>query len=147
MKFKTAAQQTCYEKIEPWVAEMCQEQYIPPNNMPIFIVPSGSATAMIEVLPWGETDSLITAWSYVVTGAETTAELMRFLLDQNFDLPFGAFSLDKDGDIRFHASLIGSSCDLNELKASVSAVLKAADDYDDKIIATWGGKRASDRMG
>ncbi|AFY73668.1 hypothetical protein Syn7502_01612 [Synechococcus sp. PCC 7502] len=146
MKFKTSAQQICYDKIEPWVADICKDQYIPPSNLPIFIVPVGSATAMIEVLPWGETESVISAWSYVVTGADITPELMRFLLEQNFDLQFGAFSLDKDGDIRFQASLVGSSCDKNELETSVNAVLKVADDYDDRIIETWGGKRASDRL-
>jgi hypothetical protein len=147
MKFTTSAQQACYEKIEPWVSEICKEQYIPPKNLPIFIVPVGSATAMIEVLPWGVDESVISAWSYVVTGAEITSELMRFLLDQNFDMQFGSFSLDKDGDIRFQTSLIGSSCDKNELQTSVTAVLEAADEYDDRIIKTWGGKRASDRMG
>jgi hypothetical protein len=146
MKFITSVQQACYEKIEPWIAEICQDQYIPPINIPIFIVPVGSATAMIEVLPWGIDESVISAWSYVVTGANITPELMRFLLDQNFDLHFGAFSLDKDGDIRFQASLIGSSCDQNELQTSLTAVLEVADEYDDRIIQTWGGKRASDRM-
>ncbi len=146
MKFKTAAQQACYEKIEPWVADICQSQYIPPSNLPIFVVPAGSANAMIEVLPWGADESVIMAWSYVVTGAEITPELMRFLLDQNFDLQFGSFSLDKDGDIRFQTSLIGSSCDQNELKTSVTSVLEAADEYDDRIIKIWGGKRASDRV-
>jgi hypothetical protein len=90
MKFTTSAQQACYEKIEPGIAEICQ--------------------------------------------------------DQNFDLHFGAFSLDKDGDIRFQTSLIGSSCDQNELQTSLTAVLDVADEYDDRIIQTWGGKRASDRM-
>jgi hypothetical protein len=146
MKFITTAQQICYKKIEPWVAEICQDQYIPPSNLPIFIVPVGSATAMIEVLPWGVDESVISAWSYVVTGAEITNELMRFLLDQNFNLQFGAFSLDKDGDIRFQASLIGSSCDKNELQTSVTTVLEAADEFDDRIIKIWGGKRATDRM-
>ncbi len=146
MKFKTSAQQACYEKIEPWVADICKDQFIPPNNLPIFIVPVGSATAMIEVLPWGIDESVISAWSYVVTGAEITPELTRFLLDQNFDIQFGSFSLDKDGDIRFQTSLIGSSCDKNELETSVTAILEAADEYDDRIIEKWGGKRASDRM-
>jgi hypothetical protein len=146
MKFMTPAQEACYKKIEPWVSEICKDQYIPPSNLPIFIVPVGSATAMIEVLPWGVNESVISAWSYVVTGAEITPELMRFLLDQNFDMQFGSFSLDKDGDIRFQTSLIGSSCDKNELQTSVTAVLEAADEYDDRIIETWGGKRASDRM-
>lgn len=146
MKFKTSAQQACYEKIEPWVSEICKDQYIPPSNMPIFIMPSGSATAMIEVLPWQGEEAIISAWSYVVTGADIRPDLMRFLLELNFDMQFGSFSLDKEGDIRFQTSLIGSTCDRKELETAIQAVITAADRYDDQIIETWGGKRASDRM-
>ncbi|MEE3716041.1 YbjN domain-containing protein [Tumidithrix elongata RA019] len=146
MKFATIAQKVCYEKIKPWLHEMYENLAIPPYDLPIFILPMGSATAMVEVLPWGNSEAIIATWSYVVTGAELTADLMRFLLKQNSELQFGVFSVDDDGDIRFHSTLVGSTCDRKELHTSVSSVLETADRYDDEIVETWGGERALDRM-
>ncbi|MFN3360544.1 MAG: T3SS (YopN, CesT) and YbjN peptide-binding chaperone 1 [Pseudanabaenaceae cyanobacterium] len=146
MKFKTAVQQQTYEKIQPWLAESYPNLHIPPYELPIFVVPMGSATAMVEVSPLGEDEALILVWAYVVTGADLRPDLLRFLLQKNYELQFGVFSIDEDGDIRIHASLIGSTCDKKELLTSLSAVLETADLYDDDIVKTWGGKRALDRM-
>lgn len=145
MKFETFIQQVCYEKIQPWLKELYENVYSPPYDMPIFILPLGSATATVEVLPWGNTEAIISTWSYVVTGAEITPDLMKFLLKKNSELQFGVFSIDDDGDIRFHTTLVGSTCDREELKTLVSSVLQTADQYDDAIVATWGGERALDR--
>ena len=45
----------------------------------------------------------------------------------------------------FEHNLIGSTCDKEELKTSVITVVKLADEYDDEIVARWGGQRALDR--
>jgi hypothetical protein len=55
------------------------------------------------------------------------------------------FSIDDDGDIRFHTTLVGSTCDRDELQTSVSSVLQTADKYDDTIVEAWGGERALER--
>ncbi|MCS6959906.1 MAG: YbjN domain-containing protein [Pseudanabaenaceae cyanobacterium SKYGB_i_bin29] len=146
MKFKTAVQQQTYEKIRPWLTENYVNVQTPPYEIPLFVVPMGSATAMVEVSPLGEDEALILVWAYVVTGADLRPDLLRFLLQKNYELQFGVFSIDEDGDIRVHASLIGSTCDKKELLTSLSAVLETADLYDDDIVKTWGGKRALDRM-
>jgi hypothetical protein len=52
--------------------------------------------------------------------------------------------LDKSGDVTFEHNIVGSTCDKNELKASIMAVVGTADRYDDQIVSRWGGKRASD---
>jgi hypothetical protein len=57
---------------------------------------------------------------------------------------FGAFGVDKDGDIIFEHTIVGSTIDKEELKSSVKAVLSVADHYDDDIVSRWGGKRALD---
>jgi hypothetical protein len=145
MKFETPVQQACYEKIQPWLHDLYENVYSPPYNMPVFVLPLGSATATIEVLPWGTTEAIISTWSYVVTGVEMTQDLMKFLLQKNAEIDFGVFSIDDDGDIRFHTTLIGSTCDRDELKTSVSSVLETADLYDDAIVVNWGGERALER--
>jgi ATP-dependent Clp protease ATP-binding subunit ClpC len=43
-------------------------------------------------------------------------------------------------------ALVGSTCDKDELKAQVMAVVLTADEYDDQIVARWGGQRALDRL-
>jgi hypothetical protein len=84
--------------------------------------------------------------AYVVTDVEITPELMHFLLRENNIMRYGAFGLDKDDDIFFEHSIVGSTLDKEELMASVMAVLQTADKYDDQIRQRWGGRRALDRI-
>ncbi len=58
---------------------------------------------------------------------------------------FGAFGVDQDNDIFFEHTIVGSSCDKDELKASILAVVYTADQYDEQITQKWGGQRAVDR--
>lgn len=146
MEFQTDAQKACYEKVAPWFREIFGEMVLTHNDMPNFAIPIGSALAETAILPWGDDDATICTRAYVVTGAEITPELMRYLLNQNGLLRFGAFGIDEDGDILFEHSIVGSTCDKHELKASVFAVVMTADRFDDEIVARWGGQRRLDRL-
>jgi len=146
MEFATAAQKACYDKTASWMKELFGELVLMRDDAPTMGVMMGSALATVAVWPWGEDDATITTRAYLVTGAELAPDLMRYLLQKNADMRFGAFGVDKDGDILFEHSIVGSSCDKGELKASVFAVLVSADKYDDEIVARWGGERALDRM-
>lgn len=145
MQFHTAAQQACYEKVTKWMKELFGEFAMTRKDVPVVAVVIGSAVAQTAVYPWGNDDSTITTRAYVVTGAELTPDLMHFLLRQNADMRFGAFGVDDENDIFFEHTIVGSSCDKNELKASVLAVVTTADRFDDQIVARWGGQRALDR--
>jgi len=146
MEFETAAQKACYDKVASWMKELFGELVIMSGDVPVMGVMMGSAVAQVLVLPWGDDDATIVTRAYLVTGAELAPDLLRYLLRENVDMRFGAFGVDQDGDILFEHSIVGSSCDKGELKASMLAVLGAADEYDDKIVARWGGERALDRM-
>ena len=146
MRFETPAQQECYEKILPWMRDMFGDFAGQHTENPEFAVVVGSALAQTAVFPFGEEESVISTRAYVVTGAELTAELMHFLLRENDRMTFGAFGVDSDGDIFFEHTILGSTCDHEELTSSVSAVVLIADEYDDNIIDRWGGKRAIDRL-
>lgn len=145
MDFQTNAQKECYEKLVPWMKELFGVFVTVREELPLFSVAVGSAMTQIGVSAWGDDDATITVRSYVVTGAEMNAELMKFLLRENDRMRFGAYGLDEDEDIFFEHTIVGSTCDKEELKASVVAVVMTADDADDKIIAKWGGQRAVDR--
>lgn len=145
MEFKTSAQQEVYEKILPWVKEIFGEFVHLRDDSPAFSVRVGTAIAQIGVYPWGEDDATITTRSYVITGAEITPDLMDYLLHQNDRMRFGAFGLDDEQDIFFEHTIVGSTCDKEELKASAMAIILTADQYDDTISSRWGGQSAQDR--
>ncbi|UCF19397.1 MAG: YbjN domain-containing protein [Gemmatimonadota bacterium] len=145
MQFETLPQKECYERVAPWVNELFGGSVLRKPDVPILGVMHGSAFAQVGVFPWAG-DAIITTRAYVVTGAEVTPDLLRFLLRENAGMHFGAFGLDDDGDIIFEHSIVGSTCDQKELEASVVAVVRTADDYDDQIVERWGGQRALDQI-
>ena len=146
MEFASQSQQACYEKIRPWVKDLFGEFARLRDDKPCFGIFMGSAFTEIAVFPWGEDDATICTRSYLVSGADITPELTRWLLGENANMRFGAFGIDTDNDILFEHTIVGATCDKEELKASVMAVLWTADKYDDEIVAKWGGQRAADRF-
>jgi len=145
INFETPAQQACYERITPWIHELFPETVVTVDYSPMFGISLGSAVAQTEVLPWGEDEAIVLTRSYVVTQIEITSDLLYYLLRENDSLYFGRFALDSEDDIVFEHSLVGSTCDLAELRTAVITVVKFADEYDDKIVSRWGGQRAIDR--
>lgn len=146
MEFQTDAQRSCFDKVAPWVREIFGGSVLRKPDQPILGVMHGSAFAQVGVFPWGKDDAIITTRAYVVTGVELSPDLMRFLLEENAGMHFGGFGIDDDGDIIFEHSIVGSTCDQKELEASVIAVARTADDYDDRIVERWGGERALDQV-
>jgi hypothetical protein len=142
--FKSPAQQQVYEKIKPWIKEIFGDFAQVREDIPAFGVFVGSALAQVHVQPWRQDDAVVTVRSYVVTGVEVRPDLCEYLIRENDNVLFGAFSLDKDNDIAFTHVIVGSSADRGELKASVMAVVTTADKYDDEIVRKWGGRRALD---
>jgi hypothetical protein len=146
MEFQSQAQKETYEKLVPWMKEIFGTFAAFRNDAPVIGVMIGSALAQVGVSPWGQDDATITTRSYVVTEVEMSNDLMRYLLQENDRMRFGAFGVDKDDDVFFEHTIVGSTCDKEEIKASVMAVVITADQYDDQIIAKWGGKRALDQI-
>jgi len=146
MEFKSEIQKACYEKILPWMKEIFGENARPDSELPYFRVRSGSALAYVQVDPWvdglGEESAIIWAYAFVVRGAEPTPELMRDLLEKNANRIFGAFGLQEDNSIVFAHSVVGPSCDKDELRACVRTVAETSDRYDDELIAKYGGQKA-----
>lgn len=145
MEFSSEAQKACYERIQPMMKELFGEFAMTNANLPQFGIRVGSALVTVTVYPWGDNDAVLQVHAWVVTNVEMTPDLMHFLLQENNQMRFGAFGLDKEDDIYFEHTIVGSTCDKQELRASVMAVLNIADEYDDKIVAKWGGQRALDR--
>lgn len=145
VQFQSEAQKAVYEKVGQYMKDLFGELARARDDLPGYYLTMGSAVVQAFVLTWGDKDAVVNVRSYVVMGAERTPEMLEFLLRQNYDMRFGGFSLDKDGDVVFEHTIVGSACDKDELKASVMGVLSTADEYDDQIVSRWGGKRALDR--
>jgi hypothetical protein len=145
LQFQHDTHRAIYEKVGGYMKELFGEFAGTRTDFPGYYLTMGSAIVQVFVLPWGDSDAIVNVRSWVVTGAERTQEMLEFLLRENFEMRFGAFGLDKDGDVVFEHTIAGSTCDKQELKASVLAVAGVADTYDDKIVSRWGGRRATDR--
>ena len=76
---------------------------------------------------------------------ELDLDLLLGLLELNHQTPFGAFSL-VDRDIFFHYTIFGSGLDRRSLLGAIAAVATVSDDYDDRIVAKYGGQTALDRI-
>ncbi len=82
----------------------------------------------------------------VVSDVNPEPSLFRQLLILNGQLRFGAFAFIPDGNLIMfgHSILGGESMDVKELVATVHDVALVADEYDDRIVARYGGARMQD---
>ena len=146
MNFQSEVQQDCYQKVADWLPEICDRVSNPVTPNPIFSLQFGSATVLVEIRPFRESESVIYIWAYVATDVEISPDLLLYLLKQNDTFRFGGFSRADDGDIRFHVTLLGASCQQNEFKLALTEVLESTDHYNDLIMKRWGGRRAADAL-
>jgi hypothetical protein len=146
MQFETESQRACYEKTRDWMQQLFGEQIMPRSDLPGIGLMMGSAFVQVWVNAWGAEETAVRTIAWVVQGAEPVPELLHYLVRANLDMRFGAFAMDEQGDICFQHTIVGSTLDKEELRASVLAVLYTADKQDDEIVARWGGQRALDKM-
>ena len=145
MEFEHEGHQKIYEKTADLMTQLFGESAYASPERPNFQVTMGSAYVSLAVIPWGDDDAVVEAFSWVVTGVENTPELHKFLLETNGGTRFGAFAIDAEGDVIFKYAVVGSTLDKEELRACVLAVLHTADEYDDQIVNQFGGVTAGDR--
>ena len=136
---------TVSEKVNSYLTTIHGEGYgrnsEAPNN---FRIRNGSAIVNISVQEWGEDEAAILFRAWVIQKAEMTPDLMYYLLRKNETMRFGAFGIDDVHDIFFEHSIVGSTCDIEEFRASLKAVAVISDGLDDEIQGQFGGLRAVD---
>jgi hypothetical protein len=141
--FQSDAQQAVYGKVLGWMRELYPAGEIRVReHAPVIGLIRGSAYIEVSIWPWGKDEATIQTRSWVVQNAPITPALMKYLLEENYLMRFGAFGLDDEGAIFLQHTIVGSTCDREELTASVLSVGAQADHYDDIIVARWGGNRA-----
>jgi Putative bacterial sensory transduction regulator len=144
MDFQNAIQEKHYTKILGWMRPLFGDipwEKLDEPGVGLFM---GSAWVEVRILPWKD-DTVVNVRSTVVSDVTLTMDLLNYLLRENHEMRFGAFSVSNVGDIFFEHTIVGSTIDKKELEASVITVLEVSDTYDDEIVARWGGKRALDK--
>jgi hypothetical protein len=112
----------------------------------MYVVKQGSSYVMVSVVPWGSDRALVRCVAQLVRGVRMEQELALQLLSLNAVLRFGAFAFSKEGNVVLflHSILGGKTLDQEELLATIRDVALIADDWDDKIIARFGGQTMQD---
>ena len=83
--------------------------------------------------------------AYCVQGVEVSENLERGLLETNLDLPGGGFALI-DQDVFLCYSTFGKTTNSRSLLDAIAAIANTSDEYDDLIVAKYGGKTAMESV-
>lgn len=132
---------TIRENIKGYLAEVDPDFQEYDSGM--FTVQEGSAVVGITVRPWHDDDVAVEFTSQLVNGAAINEATMRWLLEKNSELHFGAFGLLFDDTILYSHSVPGTLLNAGTFAATVRTVAAIADHYDDEIVALAGGTLAS----
>ncbi|MBW3615011.1 MAG: YbjN domain-containing protein [Actinobacteria bacterium] len=85
--------------------------------------------------------AIIRVFAITNAGVNLTAELGLFLARLNFSLMFGRFSIDTDHQaVWFDETLLGDHVTDEELRFTVEMVASTANEWDQKIAQTFGGR-------
>jgi hypothetical protein len=145
--FKNNAQKKAFENVGKYLEQSFGKGLVRRPDAPCYVGTQGSCLVEVWVYARGSNGAVVNVRSCCVMDmGEIPADCLKFLLEENFKFTFGAFSLDRDGDINFEHTLLATKLDREELEASVKAVLTTADEYDDRIIRDWGGVTAREKL-
>lgn len=144
MRFENEVQEQTFYRLHEYLQELFEDPYHDPAT-DHFYVRYGTTVLEISVEAYGPEEAVVTVMSYCVQGVEANEELLLGLLELNHQLHLGAFSL-VGGDIFFSYSIFGVTLERRNLLGAVAAVATVADDYDDRIVAKYGGETALDRI-
>src|SRR5206468_11974904 len=141
--FNTACQEEVYRQVKSYLDELVEEHFDDAEHCD-FYLKYGSTVLEISIDPYEEDDAVIEVLAFCVQGAEPSFELQHELLRVNAELPIGAFSM-VDRDIVFSHSFLGRRLMPEQLIASPHAVANISDEFDERIVAKYGGETAIDR--
>ncbi len=144
MEFENEVHEETFNRLKENLEELFDEPYHDPDN-DHFYVRYGTTVLEISVQPYGGEEAIVVIMSYCVQEVELAEDLLLGLLELNHQLPLGSFSL-VGNDIFFSHSLFGKSVEPRDLLRAITAVATVSDDYDDRIVAKYGGQTALERI-
>lgn len=113
-----------------------------------FVVKQGSTFVMLTVCLIDGGHAQVRCLAQLVKGVHMTPDLAYELLKLNTQLSFGAFGYSEGAQLILltNSLLGGETLDADEITSTLESLVKVADEYDDKIIATYGGQRMTDLL-
>ena len=144
MDLTEAIHRDIHHRVEEYLGELFEDPYLDQDSHH-FYVRYGSTVLEISVEPYGPEDAMVQVMAYCVQGVQLENDLMLGLLELNHHLPFGAFSL-VGRDLFLSHTLFGRTLERGSLLAAITAVANVSDEYDDRIVAKYGGQTALDRI-
>lgn len=144
MEFEHDAHRETHEKVGRYLSDFFEERFEDPDDGHYYVT-YGSTVLEIGADPYGPEEAIVRIVAYCVQGVEVTESLERGLLETNLDLPVGGFALI-DEDVFICYSLFGKDMDSRSLLHAIAAVANASDEYDDRIVAKYGGVTALERL-
>lgn len=144
MEFENAGHKEAFDRVREYVDELIDEPYMD-EETGHFYGRFGSTVLEISVDPYGPEEIVVKVMAYCVQGARVDKSLREGLLQLNHTLPMGSFSL-VGSDVFFSLSLFGRSLEPRNFLNAIAAVATVADDYDDRIVARYGGETALERI-
>src|ERR1700686_2694867 len=143
-RFHTRSQEEVYRQVNSYLDELVDEHFDDAAHCD-FYLKYGSTVLEISIEPFEEDDAVIDILAFCVQGVEPSFELMQELLRLNSELPLGGFSLVSK-NIFFSHSFLGRRLIGEQLIASLNSVATTSDEYDEKLVAKYGGETALDHM-
>ncbi len=144
MKFDSDIHREAFEKVRDYVDELIDEPYFD-DETGHFYGRYGSTVLEVGVEPYGPAEATVQVTAYCAQGVRVDETLTEGLLALNHSLPVGAFSLVGD-DVFFSHSVFGRGIQPRDFLGAVAAVATVADEYDDRIVAEYGGETALERI-
>ena len=143
-QFHTECQEEVYRQVKAYLDELVDEHFDDAEHCD-FYLKYGSTVLEISIHPYQEDDAVIEILAFCVQGVEPSFEMTRELLRLNSEVRLGAFSL-VGGDIFFSHSFLGRRMRPEQLMASLENVATVSDEYDEKLVARYGGETALERI-
>lgn len=143
-RFHTQCQEEVYRAVNSYLDELVDEHFDDAEQCD-FYLKYGSTVLEISIEPFGEDDAVVDVIAFCVQGVEPSFELARELLELNSEVPIGAFSMI-EGDVFFSHAFLGRRLAPEQLIASLEAVASISDEYDEQIVAKFGGQTAIERL-
>ncbi|MEJ2084733.1 MAG: hypothetical protein P8Y44_03530 [Acidobacteriota bacterium] len=144
MEFEFDHQKATHDQVEGYLNELFDNPYLDPDNGH-FYVGYGSTILELSVEPYGPEDTIVLVTAYCAQGIEPNEDLLLGLLELNHELPIGAFSL-VGRDVFYSHALFGKTLGRKNLLGAIAAVANISDEYDDRIVAKYGGQTALSRI-
>jgi Putative bacterial sensory transduction regulator len=141
LTFTSSAHEECYQLVEDYLIVLGLD-YVKHDDVTVFsLFPGEGLHVRVGVTSWGDNDALVMFVAPLVRNARQSAALLRYMLEQNFNLPLGHFAMDDDGDIYICHNCGGNELDRGELIDALTGVAALGAREAEALIQRFGGER------